>query len=95
MTDQMNELTQEQKVENIKANLQTQINIRYQALIDIVRNIPLNERLADYAYMNFDQGIMWVNQAMRSLQFEVTDPGEECVTEVEEVPEVKPEGDVV
>lgn len=66
--------TPEQKTADAKDNLFQQLNNIYSHLIAFVRDLPIPENIRGYALQNFDQGLMWMDQAIRGLNFEVQQP---------------------
>ncbi len=47
----------------------------YMNLIKFIHKLPLNPRMRDYAFMNFDQGSFWIREAMSAMQL-ISTPAE-------------------
>ncbi len=62
--------------EEVKITLINQLDKLYMQLINFINSIPINQEIGKFALMNLDQGIMWVQQGVKGLQFEVTQPPE-------------------
>lgn len=52
----------------------------YMNLIKFINKLPLNPRMKDYAFMNFDQGSFWIREAMQAMQV-ITKPVEIAPTQ--------------
>ncbi len=61
-----------QTPEEVKLALIDQLNKLYSPLISFIRNIPIDQEMGKYALQNLDQGILWMQQAIKALRFEVT-----------------------
>jgi hypothetical protein len=65
--------TNEQKMAAVKGLLMQNLNGFYGNYINFVKQLPIDETLKQFAVMNADQGIMWVEQGIKKLQFQVDD----------------------
>lgn len=69
----MSELTQEQKVNQVKVMLMQQMGQVYAGLANFVKQLPIDEKIKEFSLMNLDQGIMWIEQGIKKLNFVVED----------------------
>ncbi len=69
-------LTNEQKVAQVKGILMQNLNQFYGQLVNFVRQTPIDEQLKQNAIFNLDQGVMWFEQGLKRLQFQVEAPAD-------------------
>jgi len=72
MSEETVQPTPQQKMAAVKSLLMQQFGGVYNQLIRFVRELPIDDKLREYAVMNLDQGAMWVDQGVKALNFEVT-----------------------
>ena len=65
------ERTKEQKMQAVKVLLMQQLNQIYGQYTRFIKELPIDGLLKQFAIMNADQGLMWVEQGLKKLQFEV------------------------
>ena len=80
----------------VKNQMQLQIHGLYQAFSDAIKNLPINPAMKQYSLFNVDQGLLWVQDAIRSAEIKiqaVAQPGEKSAEPVEKPAEapVNPE----
>lgn len=65
------ELTKEQKVTHVKANLLNSLANMHNHLYNFVFTLPINEDQKKFALANLIQALHWVEDGIEVLQFEV------------------------
>lgn len=71
----MSEMTPEQKEileneKNTRMALQIAFKKIYDEMIFFLHKLNLNPQLKSFCFMNFDQGAMWAQNAIASIQFD-------------------------
>lgn len=61
--------------QEVKQRLKHNIFSQYYTLIKNIKSVPFDDKLCGYALQNLDQGMMWVDQAISALDFDVVPPG--------------------
>lgn len=69
---QQPQMTPEQllQIVQFKQQLNTQISQLYKALCDFVRSLPVSPVMKARALQHFDDGILWVNESVRTAELE-------------------------
>lgn len=52
----------------LKDSILRSVMSKYAELINLLRSLPFHQAAMQYAYMNLDQGVMWVDQVIKSQQ---------------------------
>lgn len=61
-------------VDEVKNDMIVKFNLLYQNLVKFVSNMPIDPRIGSYAFQNLDQGMMWVREGIKAMEFQVNPP---------------------
>ncbi len=64
-------LTPEQKMQNVKINLRNTLNTVYNNFFHFLNGLPIAEDQKRFAFMNLRQALMWSDDGIEILKFEV------------------------
>ena len=63
-------------LDKLKTQYLTELNVHYRDLINFLQSLPVNQLFKANAFLNLDQGIMWVQKGIELVTVQTEAPAE-------------------